>query len=252
MSKIIKKELLLNDLQESKIYVRNNISYMPPKEIINPFLDKLDFDPETDQVSIQIQNAVINQEIGGAENIAYPRFLVELKRQLLTFGDVEYQNTFGLLIGMDQQKPLVKVYTGMNVSACTNLCIFNAEHVHAQNLMEPLDNTWNAVEAFAKGEELKIDEYRKTHLELVNTVLNQEQVNERLGYLLRLAGDTRLGTTPIVTAAKLLSSKQSLYYFEKETTMYNLYNSITQSITDSKDLLHRPDKTLGLTNLLLN
>jgi len=245
--------VVVENLVNSKIYVRNNISYMQPSSIINPFLDILGYGKEFGgEVFIQTQNEVVNQNIGGDENIAYPRFLVELRKSEVLFGDVQYQNTFGLLVAMDQQNPLVKVYTGMNVSACTNLCIFNAEHVFQQNLMESLDNTFNAVKMYANNEQQKIDDYRKTHERLVNTVMNQEQLNERLGYLLRMANTTKLGTSPIVGAAKLLSDRKSVYFTDKESTLYNLYNAVTQGITDSADLFYKTDKTLGLTRLLLN
>lgn len=244
------KTLELNDLLDSKIYVRNNISYMPPREIINPFLEKVGYSGE--EINIQFQNEVINQNISGEENVAFPRFLVEVKKQMLMFGDVQYQNTYGLLVAMDQQNPVAKVYSGTEVSACTNLCIFNAEHTFTQNLMESLDNTWNAVKGFVSGEEAKIEEYRDTHLRLVANTLTQEDLNQKLGQLLRVSGSSKLGTTPIVKAAKLVSDRTSTYYAEKESNLYNLYNAITQSITDSKDLLYRPDKTMALTQMLLN
>jgi len=256
--KIKKKEgkmeqtLKLEDLRESKIYVRNNISYMKPKELVNPFLNKIGYDESTDQLHIEVQNAVVNQNVEGGENIAYPRFMLEVRREEVFFGDVAYVNVFGLLIGMDQQKPIIKAYTGMNVSACTNLCVFNADETYSQNLMESLDNTWNAVVRFSENEKRKLDNYREIHMNLVDTSLNQEEVNERLGFLLRNANKTKLGTTPIVNAAKLLTDRASAYYFEKETNMFNLFNAVTQGITDSKDLLYRPDKTWGLAKLLLN
>ena len=81
--------------------------------------------------------------------------------------------------------------------------------------------------------------------------MNNDDVNRTLGYLLRNAVDVRLGTSPVVNAAKLMDDRKSVYYFDNETNLYNVYNAVTQSVTDTKDIFYRPDKTIGLSKLLL-
>ena len=81
---------------------------------------------------------------------------------------------------------------------------------------------------------------------------NQEQLKERLGHLLLYAKTAKLGKSPVVQASDLLGDPRSNYYAGADSTLYNLYNAITQIISDGKDLLYRPDKTMGLTKLLLN
>lgn len=237
-------------LLDSKIYVRNEIHYPLPKTLVSPFLDEVGY-KEGDALRVQVQNEVINQNEDGSVNIAYPRFLVEYTKNAIVFGDTDYHNVFGMLVAMDQQHPQIKVYSGMNVVACTNLCIFQAEHLFVQNLNNPLNSVWNQLSNYVAMEDSKLENYARVHEQLINTYYNNEQLNNKLGYLLRNADKVKLGTSPIVGAVKLLSSNKSPYYVENSCSAYNLYNAITQCITDSKDILYKPDKTYGLTKLLV-
>ena len=244
---MVKNEVRVNDLMDSKIYVRGGIGFMSPKELVGGFVDVVnDGDYE-----VQVQNPVINQNEDGKDNIAYPRFMVEARKELVDFGKIQYQNTLGILVAMDQQNPMIKIYSGMNVTACMNMSIFNAEHVYYQNLFDDIDKVWNQLDGFVSGIEAKIKEYRKKHELMVNTIMTNDDVNRTLGYLLRNAVDVRLGTSPVVNAAKLMDDKKSVYHFDETTNLYNVYNAVTQSITDTKDIFYRPDKTIGLSKLLL-
>lgn len=245
-------EITLNQLQNSKIYVRNSISYNQPNSIIDPIINIWEKNLSNNSYYVSVQNEVVNQNIEGGDNIAYPRFLIENKIEEVLYGDVKYENTMGLLVAMNQQSPVVKVYTGMNVSACTNLCIFNAEHIFQQNLTESLQPTFDALRGFTRSLYEKIESYRDIHMKLINTLLNQEELNEKLGMLLREGVSNKLGTSPIVNAVRLLNNRNSIYHADEYTSLYTLFNAITQSITDSPDILYKPDKTLALSKLLVN
>ena len=242
--------LTIKNLEESKIYVRNNISYMPPKDLVNPFLEGIKYE-DSDEVKIEIQNPVINENHDHVSNIAYPRFSLEVNRGVSPL-DPSETNVFGLLVAMDQQKPIIKAYSGTNVSSCLNLCVFRAENLFAQDLMADLTNMWNNVQRFYRENEEKIELHASMNKQLHETHLTNNQVNVRLGSMLRNAKHAGLGTSPIVNAAELLSNKTSTYYFKQEdgTTLYNLFNSVTQGITDSKDLMSKPTKTLATAQLL--
>ena len=240
----------LSEMLDSKIYVRNNVSFMPVKSLINPFLDNIKYS-DSDEITINVQNPVINENHDHQSNIAYPRFSVEVNKGVSPL-DPNETNVFGLLVAMDQQKALIKSYSGTNATACLNLSIFNAENLFAQDLMGDLTNLWNQVQRFYRDNEQKIELHSNINKQLVETALTNNQVNVRLGAMLRNAKHAGLGTSPVVNAAELLSNKTSTYYFKEEngTTLHNLFNSITQGITDSKDLLSKPTKTLATAQLL--
>lgn len=250
IEKSAEKVLTLDDVRDSKIYVRNNVSYMPPKTLVDPFLEAISFDAENHEVRIEVQNPVVNQEIAGEENIAYPRFLIEVKKSDHLFEDVRYQNVFGMLVAMDQQKGIVKTYNGMNVEACLNLCVFDAADCHSQDLNSDLSKLFEITNGYSVDNEGKIETYRTIHRKLVGTVLKKDETDEAIGHALRMARRTKLGTTPVVQASALLDDKRSIYYTDKETTLYNVYNAITQGITNSKDLLYAPEKTIAVGQIL--
>jgi len=240
----------LDELLNSKIYVKSNISFMPAKELVNNFLDSIKYTNE--DITIKTQNAVINENVEGGKNIAYPRFLVEVDKGI-SFLNHDESSVVGMLVAMDQLKPVIKIYSGMNAHACTNLSIFDADNVLSQDLLNDLNHIWQNVERFANEDEIKLNLHYDIYNKMLGTILNNNMVNETLGRLLRDSDKNHLGTSPIVNAAKLLDDKRSIYYFDKqkETTLHNLYNSITQGITDSKDLLYKPNKSLAIAQMLI-
>lgn len=238
----------LNELLDSKIYVKNNVSFMPAKDLINNFLESIKYDNQP--ITIKSQNEVMNENLEGGANVAYPRFSIEVDR--LNSPITDESNVMGMLVAMDQQKPLVKIYSGMNARACLNLSIFNANNVFAGDLMSNLSNVWNKAQQYFETEEDKFIKHNEVLKKLTETTLNIKQVDHLLGNLLRRASRTTLGTTPIVGAANLLNDRKSIYYFDPkgETTLNNFYNSVTQGITNSKDIFSKPNKTLIAADLL--
>ena len=239
----------LNQLIDSKIYVKSNISFMQPKELVYPWLESIGYSGEP--IRILSQNEVVNENEDGKANIAYPRFLVEVSKGVHTSYPSE-SSVHGLLVAMDTA-PVIKIYSGMNAHACTNLSIFNAEHIHQQSLLTDLKNVWQHSKKFFDDENAKLLLSSEAHSFMANT-LNNDQVNRLLGDMLRKAHYNKFGTTPIVSAARRLGDKSSAYYFNpKEVTTYeNVYQAITQSITESKELLNKPEKTLLAYDMIRN
>jgi hypothetical protein len=245
-------EFSLEVLENSKIYVKNNVSFMHPKEIVMPWLDAIKYSDEP--LRMFYDNPTVNGNIEGTENIAYPRFMLEVSKGVSPLNKEDI-NVFGLIVAMDTA-PVVKTYSGLNAKACMNLMIFNASHSYSQNLLQSLKPVYEITSDFLISEEAKFEEYQKIHEYLERDIDNRE-VNEILGNLLRKSYTTKLGSTPITQSAKLLSDRTSRYYFDPKigTTAENVFQSITQSITDSKEFLWKPEKTLvayELVNTCLN
>lgn len=236
-------------LDESKLYVKNGMSFMHPKVIVDPFLDIMKYS-DSDELSITVQNEVINENEDKTENIAYPRFGIKLSRQIKDSElGIDYNSVSGMIVALDVNKPIVKVYTGFDALACLNLSIFNASDTYSQDVLQDFANMWEVTNKYYNREQEKLNELTKVHEEMHKRYLRTPEVNELLGRLLR-QGRTTIGTNPIVNASRLLDDNKSIYHYQDETTLYNVYQSITQGITDSKEIIAKPDKTVAVAKLL--
>lgn len=243
--------LELDNILASKRYVNegSKIQFMHPGDIINPFLDTLNFDPAADVLEVKTSGEVVNENEDGSKNIAYPRFLLSVNKGH-SFSD--YDNTFGVIVAMNLGQPIMKVYSGQEAKACTNLCIWNASDVFQQSLNSDINFSIQTVKQFFERKEEQIEEYRQVHQHLVDTYWNRNQLFSKLGELLVRSHKSKLGTGPIVGASRHLQDVKSRYYAmdKEETSLYNVYNAITQAITDGGDLVGKPHKTLVVGELL--
>ena len=241
----------LTNLLDSKRYVTegSNIQYMHPRDLINPFLDTLNYDTASDKITVQTQNAIVNENDDGSQNAAYPRFLIALNKGESFMG---YDNTYGLIVAMDRGTPLMKVYSGQEVQACTNLCIWNAEHVFQQNLNADPNFSIQMVRKYFEEKEKQVDEYRKVHTQLVETYWSYEELQKNLGRMLLNHRASKLGSGPLVGVSALLSDGKSKYSVPvgESTSMYNVYNAFTQTITNGSQVVEKPNKTLLVGELM--
>jgi hypothetical protein len=242
----------LQSLLNSKRYVKGETVFAPPQVVVENFLEATEYDENKHSLRILTQDPVTNRDVDSdTDNTAYPRYMVEVdKGSPVILPD--YRSVSGLLVALTPQKPMIKVYAGLNASACLNLCIFNARDQFAQGFLEGQGLVWHQMRAYRASEAERIENYAKVHDKLVTTYLNTEEINKELGRMLRLASTSGLGSSPIIGAAKYLDDRKSQYYIHsgEQCQLYNLYNAITQSITDSKDLYSKPQKTLAAGKLL--
>lgn len=242
--------LTLDDIHSSKIYVKDGgMDYRHPDFYFEPFLKAVD--SEKEKYRILIDAPVINENVGdGLKNIAYGRIMIEA---LLGEEVPEFQETIGMVIALDRKEPVMKVYMGQNVTACMNLSIFNAEHTFEQSMLTNFQEVYDKACRFVEN---RIQERRKFEAgldKLMNHRMNHVELNEKLGYLLRAGNMTELGSTPIVQASRWLDDNKSRYFVGEEgCTGWHLYNTITQSISNSGDFVTRPNKTLKLAQLIMN
>lgn len=151
----------------------------------------------------------------------------------------------GYMYALDLSKPVLKVFSGVNVKICSNMCIFNAEHFEKWELLTVGKSGGVAkVEKFMKN----IDENLQQSLKIIN-VLKGMQFSEEETY--KLLGDflisfqlvsNHAGVNCITNAAKLLKQKGQPYYFEKFTSGWNIYNAITDYFGKKCHILDHPEK----------
>lgn len=244
---VIKVEELLS----SKVYVResSSINFRSPAQYLEPFLEMVQ--PIAREISVEVNNPVINAEESGKMNIAYPRVKVEARLGNPITG---FHSVLGFIYALDTQIPIAKVYSGQSVTACLNLTIFNAEELYEQNLLGNSKEIYNRAMMFKQGKEKQVEEYSKIYKSMTESSLTVEGLNQLLGKLLVRGSRTKLGTSPVVGAAKLLVDPKTMYYVNEgpdfNCSQWNVFNAVTQSLTDSTDPVIRPNKTIELATII--
>ncbi len=239
----------LEQVLDSKIYVKEGsaIQFRSPRQYLEPFISNIR-DVST-QLKVSASGMVVNKEEDQTRNEAFARVLLEAKLPD-EFNVHGHYCTIGILYALDIQKPFVKVYMGRKAQACINLCIFQAEEIYQQEL------TGNAASVYEKAIEL-VDVARETQAEfgrkvgiLMDTTLDQHQIDEVLGYLLRKANINKVGTSAIIFGMKELYNPKSIYSVDEGgTSAWNVFGSMSQYITDKTDIMDKASKTLQLAEL---
>lgn len=244
-------EFSLSNIIDSKIFVKDgsNVTFDAPKSYIEPFVNVVNA-AKPSSLFVNTQGAIVNENTDSTRNIAFPRVQVEARFSNIV--EDTYQAVIGMIYALDLQKPIMKIYSGFNARACTNLSIFDAEKVFETSLMERYTPAFDMTKRFLDDKLKETEHFIETHQELINTFFTQEELNEELGRLLRLAPKVGLGSGPIVKAAELIDNSSSLYHVTKgeSCSKMNLYQAITQSITNSKDVHLKPSKTVLVSRLL--
>lgn len=241
--------LTLNEVLESKIYVSttSRIQFSSPKIYIDPFLNAV----KSDDITVKVQDPVINKNEDGTENISYPRVGIECKVGNEIVG---YDSVIGLIFALNIQNPVIKIYTGQNAHACTNLTIFNASAVAQRSLMNDFMDIYSVAQKYFTEKQREIEQFTETRERLLNQFYNEEELKNELGRLLLLTTrkNSKLSYGIIAGASKLIQDQNSQYYVQPGTNIskMKLYDAITQNITNSPDILHKPNKTLAVSHLL--
>ena len=249
------KELSLGEVLTSKVYVKPNssISFGTPKQYLEPFLKPMLDAGDGYIYRVKVSEPVVNAEDSGAMNIAYPRVMIEADLGEMIEG---FRSVVGMVYALDLQKPILKTYSGYNVSSCINLTIFNSDKLYQQEILGEYQKVFDKSREFYESKEKELIDFKETLTKLQTTFLSENTLNQMIGKMVREASKLRLGTTPVIQAAKLLDDNSSQYYVRPDgkfsCSKFNLYNAVTHSISNSSDIVDRALKTIQVSNLILN
>lgn len=243
----------LQELLSSKVFLKENslINFESPSKYVEPFLEKVS--ALTDRITVEVSGRVANaDEETHKENIAYGRYKVEAVLPV-DYRVHEAEGVIGLIVALDNSKPIMKVYTGKNVMACLNLSIFNANNVFAQEMTGNVTSLYNKVGEYVRDVAKDTEEFNKIVIDMKNTNYSGLKLQEMTGRLLEKSiKNPKLGHTVIIQGFRELLNSKSVYYAKNgETTAWNYYNSITEFIKNS-DVLDRSTKTIALSDIFLN
>ncbi len=244
------------ELLKGKSTIIKNKEFYPTKYYVEPFLEKMS--KFTDDFRIQVKlpdQMTLNKD---NTDITYNRVWIQAVLPEKYCID-SHDEVYGFLYGIDVKKPVVKLYRGYLNRACTNLSVFNPSWMNVQELIpgepiniNPLTQLMESQNEFEitlnklKDETISRND-RKMYLG--NWVDHALRENEDYGF-----GKVKIATsTPIDAYKKLFIDSDSQYYIPEgiDPTLFDVYNSFTQIITDDKkDILNKFEKTIIVGKLL--
>lgn len=243
----------IDEILKSKTFVKEGSGaiFRSPTDYLMPFVDTVNNKLSGYKITSKVSNAVVNMNDDGSENVSFGRVNIQADGPVI---DGISMPTIGIVYGLDINKPVIKVYTGTNVSACTNLCVFNPADLFQMEIMNNLERIYSLAEEYAEDISKKYEKYQKVIKELQSQEIDMMETQMLLGGLLmRGVVDGVLGTNGVVMGTRELMDKKSVYSIkEGVTTKWNIYNAITQYITDKVDILDKPSKTLRLSNYFID
>lgn len=249
-------EFTLNEVLQGKATRIKGKDYFKTSDYIEPFLDRMskytnDFTVQVkmpDQITITDDGEVLT------DDLTFNRVNIEavLPNEYAFEGHVQ---VVGIVYGLDVAKPVAKLYSGAERSACTNLCVFSPNGLAVQEVAPETALDFTPIEKLMA----RTESISKTLRMLSETTFEASQVNinESLGRWIRNAmnmnysngyGKVKIATSMVLDMYKdLFEDEESEYYTGVEDcSMFNIYNALTQQITDGwkKDCFTRYEKTL--------
>lgn len=245
--------ITLDKVLNSKIYLhdKSQISFGSPRQFIEPFLEKLVNSKVS--FSVKVSDRVANKEENSdILNEAYGRVLVEAKFPN-EYSINEHDHVIGMVYALDTQKPTMRIYSGENAWACTNLAIFGANYIHNVEIMQGIGSIYDKGLEFVENISEQLAKFQKIYSIMNDTQYEGEDINKIMGYLIREGyRNKNLGINPILSAIKDLDDNKSKYAIrENKTSQWNLYSALTQYVTDKVDILDKSSKTVMLSNLFI-
>ncbi len=248
-------KLTLDDVLKSKIYVKDNaaVSFQSPAAYIEPFLETLK-NINGIEYEVGVSGTIANKNAEDNKlNEAFARIKVEAKLPR-EYNIEEHDSVIGMVYGLDTQKPVMKIYSGRNAWACTNLCIFRADHIHQVELMQGIDTIYEKSKVYAEQVTDHITSFGQRLKELKTTEHSGSDIDRVIGALLRKGiQNKQVGISHISSAAQALYDKSSVYAIRNGvTTQWNIMSALTQYVTDKVDIVDKCTKTLYVANLFDN
>lgn len=243
----------LEKVLDSKIYIqeKSQLSFGSPRQYIEPFLERLVNSKVTFEVNVseRVANKDVTSDI---LNEAYGRVAIQAKFPS-EFSMNEHDHVIGMVYSLDTQKPSIKVFSGQNAWACTNLAIFGAKYVHQVEIMQGVDSIYEKTLEYIDGTIKQLEEFQVIHQKMNNTFYEGQEIDRLFGYLLREGyKNKQLGVNPILSAVRDMDDNKSRYAIrDGKTSQWNAYSALTQYITDKVDILDKSSKTVMLSNLFI-
>jgi len=240
------QEQILNSKAVVKTFGNNGSRDFPsPAEYLEGLTEQK---PEEFTQHLEGSHIEISKNEDETENIVFKRFNLHYTFNI----DDELQYNLGLVVALDKAKPIAKIYSGVQVKACLNMCIFNAD----QKFRFDLDSDGNSYKTFFREEFIKcyekaekgkliIAELKKVHLTHEKVLILNGAILEKV-----FSENLVMGSNPIIQGIKLQADKESKYFAKDGLSAWLYYNSLTEYLDKKIHVLDIPEKALEIFECL--
>jgi len=239
------REFTQTEILESKGYKKGFSEYHAPGKF---FEGLLNIEEEKFNISVNGSHEDISINEDKTENLVFKRFNL-----MYTFTiDEELQYNLGLVVALDMGKPIAKIYSGVQVKACLNMCIFSSDQVIKFDLSSnPTGYKAHFIEQFKRISE-RVERSKVIINELKKIQLTQFKIDELNGAILRnlIATNGTAGTNPIINGIKLQSRNDSKYFTKNGLSAWLYYNSLTEYVEEKIHVLDIAEKALNIFEVL--
>lgn len=245
--------ITLNDILNSKVYLKEGsaISFNSPRAYVEPFLEK--FANLNVEFKTSVSGIVANKNADDDKrNEAYARVLIEAKFPQ-EYCAKNHDSVIGMVYALDTQKPSIRIYSGQNAWACTNLAIFGARYIHQVELISGIDSIYEKSLDYVEGLTTQLARFQEVYEKMNDIYYEGDQIDRILGHVLREAYKNKsIGTNPVLAALKDLEDPKSRYSIrDGKTNQWNIYSALTQYVTDKTDIFDKSMKTVSLSNIFV-
>lgn len=253
-------EITIEQLLAGKATQIKNRNYLPTKQYVEPFLEKLSKFTDDFRIQVKLPQQMTFDHLEDEPDVTYNRVLI----QAVLPGLIEnHKEVVGFIYGLDVRRPVVKIYKGALNMACINLCIFDPSYLSVQELEPEKRINFTPIDYLTdkfSDHLLWIENLRNSHW-----TRNIESIRENLGkwiinsinckYHNGIGNSVSLANSMPIKAYKMLfDDTESPYYIPEDSDVcqLNVYNAFTEILRDDmpKDIVNYPDKTLLLREIM--
>lgn len=238
-----------NEVMESRMFQnKHGKIHDKPLTILEPSLKLLDNHVSNNDYRLKYSIGSINRNEDTSANIAYDKLIVEFKLNTHFTGDA-YSNIC-IVYDLNAKVPLYKVAAGKTLTTCLNMCIWADTDLYVTDDYHKIESK---IQSYLNNLTIKEKEYELFRDTLENTILPHDKLYKTLGNII-YNGNNVMRTATIKAAEELQNSKSDYYIADSDTTLWNVYNAITQQFSNkfNKTYIDVPSNVLELSKIVYN
>lgn len=237
-----------NEILNSRMFQnKHGKIYDKPLTILEPSIKLLDNYVTDENYRLKYTIGSINRNEDSSANIAYDKLIVEFKLNTHFTGD-SYSNVC-IVYDLNSKLPLFKIAAGKTLTTCLNMCVWADTDLYVTDDYKKLENRLVTYLNDLDDKEKEFELFRNT---LEDTVLNKTELFKVIGKILYKSGSSVVRNATVNAIDDLQDSKSNYYIAEDNTTLWNIYNAITQQFSNkfSKTFIDVPSTTLELSKIV--
>lgn len=227
---------------------KHGVIYDKPLTILEPSLKLLDTRVSNNDYRLKYSIGSINRNEDNSANIAYDRIIVEFK--LNTHFSADAYSNICIVYDLNAKTPLFKVAAGKTLSTCLNMCIWADTDLYVTDDYHKIELK---IQSYLNDLDKREQEYELFRDKLEDTILPKNKLYATLGKIIYNADNTLKAAT-LKATEELQNSKSDYYIADSDTTLWNVYNAITQQFSNkfSKSYVDVPSNVLELSKIIYN